>query len=89
MGGEITTILERLERIERLLLDQKTVKDWYSTDEAATLLGKAEFTVREWCRLHRVNAEKRRSGRGKHCAWVISRQELIRFQRDGLLPIKN
>ena len=89
MSGEITTILERLERIEQLLLDQRTVKDYYTTDEVAKLLGKAEFTVREWCRLGRVRAEKRRSGRGKYCAWVISHAELLRFEREGLLSVKN
>jgi hypothetical protein len=51
----------------------------------ARLVGKAEFTVREWCRLGRVNAEKRASGRGKFCAWVISHTELLRYRRQGLL----
>lgn len=89
MPEQIDSVIERLERIEAalaVLVERQTVKDWYSTDEFALLVGKAEFTVREWCRLRRVKAEKRRSGRGAHPAWVISHQELLRFQREGLLP---
>ncbi len=54
------TIDERLDRIEellQLLLQQKTVKDWYTTAEIAEILSCAEWTVREWCRLQRVRAE--------------------------------
>ena len=65
----------------------QAVKDWYSTDEVAQLLGKAEFTAREWCRLGRVHAEKKGSGRGKYQSWVISHAELLRIQREGLLPL--
>jgi hypothetical protein len=85
---ELSTILERLDRIEKLLVEQKTVREWYTTEEFAELVGKAEFTCREWCRLGRVNAKKRHSGRGKHPAWVISHDELQRYRREGLLPAK-
>jgi hypothetical protein len=50
-------------------------------------VGKAPFTVREWCRLDRIKAEKRRSGRGAYPQWVISHTELERYQREGLLPL--
>ncbi len=69
------------------LLQLRTVKDYYTTAEAAKILGKAEFTVREWCRNGRVRAEKKGSGRGKYQSWVVSHAELRRIQRDGLLPI--
>ena len=88
----LASLAERLEKIEdglALLVQQRTVKDWYSTSEAATILGKAEFTVREWCRNGRIKAAKRGSGRGKHLSWVISNEELQRFQREGLLPAKH
>ena len=84
-------VLERLERIEAqlaVLVERQTVKDWYSTDEVAKLLCKAEFTVREWCRLGRIKASKRQSGRGAYPAWVISHEELLRYQREGLLPLR-
>lgn len=89
IGSELTTVLDRLDRIEAAvteLVRQRTVKDWYTTEEAARILGRAEFTVREWCRLGRVHAEKRRSGRGAFASWVVGHDELLRYQREGLLP---
>jgi hypothetical protein len=82
-------ILQRLDKIEAALADllrMRTVKDWYTTEEVAALVGKAEFTVREWCRHRRIRAEKRGSGRGAHPSWVVSHDELLRYQREGLLP---
>jgi hypothetical protein len=87
--GGLDLLLGRLDRIEGMLerlVQQHATKDWYSTAEVAQLLGKAEFTVREWCRLGRVRAEKRGSGRGKYFSWVIAHAELQRLQREGLLP---
>ena len=69
---------QRLIRIEELLsvlVDRQTVKDFYQVEEFARLVGKASFTVREWARLGRIHAEKRRSGRGTSSGWVISHQE--------------
>jgi hypothetical protein len=83
-------IEERLEKIEHMLVvlvERQQTKEWYSTAEAAALLGRAEFTVREWCRLGRIRAEKRQSGRGAYPAWVIAHDELLRYQREGLVPI--
>lgn len=83
---------ERLNRIEILLqalLGRQMVKEFYTPAEVATILGKAEFTVREWCRDGRIHAQKRRSGRGRHKEWVISHEELLRFQAEGLLPRKH
>jgi hypothetical protein len=86
----VQALLERLDKIEStlaMLANQQAVKDWYSTDEFAKLVGKAEFTVREWCRRGRVRAEKRLSGRGGFPAWVISHEEFLRYQREGLLQL--
>jgi transposase len=84
-------VVERLDRIEatlQLLVEKQATKDWYSTAEVAQILGKAEFTVREWCRQGRVRAEKKGSGRGKYQSWVISHPELLRIQKEGLLPAR-
>jgi hypothetical protein len=86
------TIEERLEKIETMLVvlvERQMVKEWYSVEELAQLLGKAEFTVREWCRLGRIHAEKRLSGRGAFPAWCISHEEFLRYQREGLLPFQS
>jgi hypothetical protein len=82
---------ERLDRIEALLValvQRQTIKDYYEIEEFARLVGKAPFTAREWARLGRIRAEKRQSGRGAHAAWVVSHAELLRYQRDGLLPLQ-
>jgi hypothetical protein len=86
MDTDLSTRLDRIEQMLAILVERQTVKDWYPTDDFARLVGKAEFTVREWCRLGRVNAEKRKSGRGAFASWVISHAELQRYQREGLLP---
>ena len=89
----LLTLAERLgrtesmvEEIHDIVKDQKPQKDWYSVAEMAALLGKAEFTVREWCRLGRVHAHKRECGRGNSQEWIVSQEELTRIQNEGLLP---
>lgn len=85
------TVDERLEKIEALLVslvERQAVKDFYEVEEFARLVGKAPFTVREWARLGRINGQKRGSGRGAYTAWVFSHAELLRYQRDGLLPMR-
>ena len=88
---DIAAVIDRLDRIEatlRSLVERKTVKEWYSVDEVAARLGKAEFTVREWCRLARIHAQKRAYSRGPHAEWMIGHAELLRIQSEGLLPGK-
>jgi predicted site-specific integrase-resolvase len=85
------TVEERLEKIEAMLavlVERQTVREWYTTEQVAQLVGKAEFTVREWCRHGRLKAEKRMSGRGMYPAWVVSHAEVLRYQREGLLPCR-
>ena len=77
-------------KIETMLADlirQRNVQEWYTTDQVAAILGKAKFTVREWCRHGRINCRKQGSGRGTYMSWVISHEELLRIQREGLLPL--
>jgi hypothetical protein len=87
VAGALNAVDRRLARIETLLGElfrQRAVKDRYTTGEAAQPLGRAEFTVREWCRLGQVNASKRACGRGQE--WAISHAELERIRNKGLLP---
>ena len=86
----MTDLLERLDRIEEKLdrlMKKHLPQQFYSTAAVAEILGKAEFTVREWCRLGRVHAEKRDCGRGSNKEWMISHKELTRIQSEGLLPV--
>jgi hypothetical protein len=81
------SVEERLEKIEAMLsvlVEQQRVREWYSVEEFARLVGRRAFTCREWCRLGRIHAEKKISGRGGHSAWVISYEEWLRYQREGL-----
>jgi len=85
----MTTLEEKIERIEAmlvLLVERQQVREWYSTKEFARMVGKAEFTIREYCRHGRLRAERKASGRGSFSSYAISHLEMLRYQRDGLLP---
>ena len=80
---------ERLQRIEALLsslLEQRTVKEWYTTAEVAKILGRSEYTVRECCRLGRIHASKRQYARGAYPEWRISHEELTRSRTKDCCP---
>ena len=91
-SGLIEVLFARLGHIEeklQMLLQQRVVQKCYSTGDVAKILGKAEFTVREWCRHHRIRAEKRSCGRGNSSEWMISHDELERIKAEGLLRSKD
>jgi transposase len=81
------TLEERLTKIEAMLVvlvEGQQVRQWYSVEQFARIVGRSAFTCREWCRRGRILAEKKNSGRGAHAAWAISHDELLRYQREGL-----
>ena len=85
------SIEERLEKIEAILIvlaDRQTIKEFYEIEEFAKLVGKSCFTCREWCRLGRIRADKKLSGRGAYARWVVPHTELLRYQKEGILPHK-
>src|SRR5271156_7491 len=92
-GGNVMTeeiILRELQEVKAMLavlVERQQVREWYSVEEFARIVGRAEFTCREWCRHGRIRAEKKESGRGAHASWAISHEELLRYQREGLLPM--
>ena len=91
MGESWAEVVERLSRIEAVLqtlVNEKAVKEWYSTSEVAALVNKAEYTVREWCRQTRLLASKKPYSRGAHPEWRIGHAELVRFRNEGLRPIR-
>ena len=93
MAEQLAGLELHLDRLETLLKDlvelvsvKGTVKEFYTTEDVAVLLGKRPYTVRNWCRLGRVIAQKAQAGRGGEEEWRISHEELVRIQNEGLLP---
>ena len=95
---DIRNALDRIEaqtsQIQTVLVDIKNkrtsdagTRRWFSPKEVAEVLGKKPFTVREWCRLQRIKARKRPTGRGDADEWEISADELERYKNHGLLPL--
>ncbi len=82
-------VITALAELRAFVINQRTVKDWYSPEEVAEMLGKQPYTVREWCRYRRINARKRPTGRGGAKEWEISREEVERIKSHGLLPISS
>jgi len=92
MKDPLADVVDHLARIEaalHALALEKSIKDRYSTAEVAALVGKAEYTVREWCRQGRIRASKKSYSRGAHAEWLISRDELARFRSEGLLALRS
>ena len=90
VAKHLRSLEERLALIETslfLLVRQQTVRDFYTIRQVAEMLGKKEYTVREWCRLGRIVAKKLPGGRGNEGEWRISHEELVRYQNEGLLPL--
>jgi hypothetical protein len=85
------SVEERLDNIEAMLVvlvERQKVKEYYTVEEFSALVGRECYTVREWCRLGRIKADKKQSGRGKYPLWVIPHAEMLRYEKEGLLPIQ-
>ena len=78
LSERIEEVLARLRAIEAALQqfrEERTVKEWYATAEIASVLGRSDYTVREWCRKGQIPAEKTANGRD----WIVSHQTLLRL----------
>ena len=85
---EFEELNRRLREIKQSLDElkaEKLAKDWYTVEEFAKRVERESYTVREWCRRGRIKAQKQGYGRGRHEFWAISHQELLRYEREGLL----
>lgn len=83
--ASLTEIETRLALVAQSEPSASPAREYYSVPEFAELVCKSEYTVREWCRLHRINAEKCESGHGDSKAWKIPADELARYRDHGLL----
>jgi Helix-turn-helix domain len=79
--------LDPIENLLKKLVSQKAVKEYYSTAEVAERVKRCEYQVREWCRTGRIQAVKRKSGRGRSKEWMISHEELVRYESQGLREV--
>ncbi len=82
----LSEILDLIAEVRDLLVSQRVTRDYYTIEQVAQILGRANWTVRDWCRLGRLRAEKRSSGRGRSREWVVPHAELQRYEKEGLLP---
>lgn len=86
---ELLACFRRLEREfadfrgQMASMPSSPVKDFYSTNELADLLGIRAKTVRDYLREGRIHGVKKRMGRGTSKEWAISHQEYLRYQREG------
>lgn len=93
-GLAVQEMIERIASLEQVIAELREIitqqnrpaKESYSTAEIASILGRKPYTVREWCRLRRINADKAMCGRGCEEEWRVSHEELLRIQNEGLLP---
>lgn len=83
--ADLDARLVRIEATLRKLNEAPRAKEAYTVAEFAALVNRTEYTVREWARLGRLNGEKTIGGRGGRAEWRFSHQELVRYQREGLM----
>ena len=83
---QVAEELRLLKEMVGQLIERRTIKDWYSTAELAHELGKAEWTIRNYCRLSRIKSSRRSCGRGRSKQYMISHEELQRIRNEGFLP---
>ncbi len=89
-------IVEKLERLEMLIMQMVEQmgklllgagsQEWFTVGEFAKLVNRRPYTVRQWANEGRIHARKSRTRTGGAFEWVISREELDRLRREGLLP---
>jgi len=88
----VLTLVDEVKKMsERLdaLVNRQAVQEFYNTEEFARLAGfESARTVRDYLNQGRLIGIKKRGGRGRKPAWAIPHEELLRSQREGLLPAR-
>ena len=91
----ILSLVERVENLQALVMEAlsqvaggatKSEKELYTPKEFAKIVGLKIATVQEHLRNERIAGTRTATGRGGIGEWRISREELIRYQNEGLLP---
>lgn len=82
----VHTRVRHIEAMLQRLVEQRHMAGDYTVAEFAVLVNRKTYTVREWCRLSRINARKV-SGAKRGCEeeWRIPHSEYERYRNEGLL----
>ncbi len=59
-------------------------REWFSPEEIGRMIGRTADCVRDWCRMGRIGARKRATGRGSYLAWEIHTDALAEYLDHGL-----
>jgi hypothetical protein len=81
----LNTIAERQERLERVFTISAQLET-YTVEQAAARLGRAAWTVRQWCNEGQAEAKKIRGRGGRNGEWRLTDCELKRLQSEGPKP---
>lgn len=89
IAAQIIEIHKKLDRLQHVqAAPVLPSKQKYTPAEFGAIVGRKPYTVREWCRYGRIQAEKVKGvGRGSEEEWRISHAELVRYQNDGLRAV--
>ncbi len=85
----LVPLVERLDQIIELMAGERERQDdkdrqRFTTAQAAKRLNKSSWTVRQWCALGQIRAERIKLGRsGNRLEWRIDAAEVNRVAQDG------
>ena len=89
---KLNELIFRMGRLEQLVTEvlkqEGPSKEFYTVEEFGKLVELSSYTVREHCRLGRLQAVKAAGGRGGIPEWRIPHAELVRYRSHGLLPLR-
>src|SRR5438552_95988 len=83
MSATLVLDLQEIKATLAVLMTEKIIaKDMYTVQEAAAILHRSAYTVREYMRKRQAGGVKARNGR----TWLLPRDELLRLQNEGPIP---
>jgi hypothetical protein len=85
LTDQYSRIMEGLERLQKAQ-SLSVVKESYTTEEVAERLGRAEWTVRQWCNKGKAEGAYKVHGKGRTGEWRIPHEFIVRFQNELLTP---
>ena len=79
-------IRDELAAIVQVIGSRVQPKIWYTVAEFAERAEKAPYTVRQWCNVGKLNAERTDGGAGGQGEWRISHEEYERVPEGRVAP---